>query len=86
MQCPRCPQGPEMVRRTDRRPAQFLVFAVLLLGVGATLQFLAVALWPWIFYGIGAFVLSQGALKWVDCRNAYCPGCMFRMYVWPWSK
>lgn len=87
MRCPKCQESPELVQRTDqKRPAYFLMLAVLLLGVGVALHFLAVALWPWVFYGIGAFVLTQVVVAWLDCKYAYCPQCLSTRYVWPWSK
>lgn len=76
-----------MVQRSDqRRPAQFLILAVLLFFIGAGLQLSAVALWPWALYAIGAFVMVQAVVSWLDCMHAYCPGCLSTMTIWPWIK
>jgi hypothetical protein len=68
------------------RARAFFIFALLLFGAGAATQLSGVKIWPWWLYGIGAFVLSQAALKWSDSVLRYCPKCHYRTNVWPWTK
>ncbi len=87
MRCPKCEKSPELVQRSDQaRPFQFLGVAAVFLAVGGGLQIFSVALYPWIAYGLGAFVLSQAGVKWMDCVHAYCPACHHTMNIWPWTK
>lgn len=86
MQCPKCGEG-NMVQRSERnRPAQFAVVAAVFLSIGAGLQVSAVQMWPWLFYGIGVFVLVQLGVKLSDAAAAYCPRCHHTMSIWPWTK
>jgi hypothetical protein len=68
------------------RARAFFIFALLLFGAGAATQLSGVQIWPWWLYGIGAFVLSQAALKWSDSVIRYCPKCYYRTNIWPWTK
>jgi hypothetical protein len=87
MICPKCDGSHKLNQRSDqRRPAEFLTVALVIFGVGAALHYFAVAMWPWVVYAVGAFVLLQAVIAWFDCKWGHCPGCNHTMYVWPWLK
>lgn len=92
MRCPQCKKPFAANWQVDcapggqEAPGTFLIVAALCLAVGGFVHLLSIAVWPWVLYAIAGFVLVQVGVAWLDCREAYCPRCSFKVRVWPWSR
>lgn len=67
-------------------PGTFLIIALPFILVGLALLVLDVAMWPYVFLGIGGFIGVQVAVALSDCSRSTCPTCDEPARVKPWSR
>ena len=66
-------------------PGTFLVITARCGPYRTVLLALRVRVWPFVVFGIAAFVGLQVAVAFFDCRNSKCPKCDAPARIRPWS-